>query len=117
MKITVKTRTCDIEVQATTVKGAVKEMAEAQAVFGNDTCLACQSSNVRFGHRVHNGNDFYEIICSDCNHRLGLSQLKDGGGLFVKRKDKEGNWLPNNGWVEPWKGTRSAAAGDEEMPF
>jgi hypothetical protein len=26
--------------------------------------------------------------------------MKKGGGLFPKRKDKDGNWLPDRGWVK-----------------
>ena len=26
--------------------------------------------------------------------------MKKGGRLFPKRKDKEGNWLPDGGWVK-----------------
>jgi hypothetical protein len=35
-----------------------------------------------------------------CGARLSFGVHKKGGGLFPKRKDNEGNWLSDNGWVK-----------------
>jgi hypothetical protein len=44
---------------------------------------------------------YYELWCQnpDCRAKLGFGQHKTGDTLFPKRKDKEGNWLSDNGWV------------------
>jgi hypothetical protein len=31
---------------------------------------------------------------------LALGTKREGGQLFPKKKDKDGNWLDNNGWVK-----------------
>ena len=34
----------------------------------------------------------------DSGHALGFGQTKVGNKLFPRRKDKNGNWISNNGW-------------------
>ena len=34
----------------------------------------------------------------DCGAKLAFGANKKGGGLFPKRKDADGNWLPDGGW-------------------
>ena len=46
----------------------------------------------------HDGNDYYAIHCQTCGAELALGQKKTGDTLFIKRKDKDGNILPNGGW-------------------
>jgi len=36
--------------------------------------------------------------CVECSAKLGLGVHKKGGGLFPKRKDADGKYLPDNGW-------------------
>ena len=36
----------------------------------------------------------------DCGARLAFGVMKKGGGLFPKRKDADGNWFPDRGWVK-----------------
>jgi hypothetical protein len=43
---------------------------------------------------------YYELRCADCGARLSFGSMKKGGGLFPRRKDSEGNWLPDRGWVK-----------------
>jgi hypothetical protein len=44
------------------------------------------------------GNDYFEIRCADCGAILAFGQHKKGVTLFPKRKDDDGNYLPNRGW-------------------
>ena len=55
-------------------------------------------TNFRFVVRNVDGNDYYELRCNDCGAVLAFGQHKKGGTLFPKRKDDEGNYLPNKGW-------------------
>ncbi len=49
--------------------------------------------------RKHDSYTFYEIVCMDCTAQLSFGQHKEGGGLFLKKWDKEKNQpLPNGGW-------------------
>jgi hypothetical protein len=50
--------------------------------------------------RENDGNEYYEIRCVDCGAKLAFGANKKGGGLFPRRKDAEGNWLPDNGWTK-----------------
>ena len=36
--------------------------------------------------------------CMDCGARLAFGSHKKGGGMFPKRKDADGNYLPDRGW-------------------
>lgn len=78
-------------------------LASFQEVFEHNTCGKCKKSNVRFVVRKNKDDDeFFEIHCSEagCRARLAFGQHKKGGSLFPSKKDKEGNWLPDNGWVK-----------------
>jgi hypothetical protein len=48
--------------------------------------------------RENDGNEYYELRCTDCGAKMAFGANKKGGGLFPRRKDTEGNWLPDNGW-------------------
>ena len=47
--------------------------------------------------RTVEGNDYFELKCTDCGAVLSFGQHKKGGTLFPKRKDESG-WLKNKGW-------------------
>jgi hypothetical protein len=47
-------------------------------------------------------NDYYELVCRDCNAQFGFGQKKNGFDLFPKRKNDQG-YLPNRGWSK-WSG-------------
>ena len=81
-------------------KALWEQIARLEATFGADSkCGCCQSTNIRYGHReVSGGFDYYELQCMDCRARLGFGQSKDTKGLFPKRKDEGGDYLPDNGW-------------------
>lgn len=86
-------------------------IAHTQEVFdAASECGCCGSREFRFLHRVVDDNSYYELAClnQDCRAKLGFGQHKKGDTLFVKKKDKDGNWLPNGGWI---KFQRPASAG------
>ena len=98
MKVTKRVGDLTIEVEGETQKDIFKALAGAEEVFGENTCGKCGSTNIRCIVRMNDGNEFYEMRCMDCGARLAFGSHKKGGGMFPKRRDADGNYLPNNGW-------------------
>lgn len=88
----------EFEVEGTGQKEIFKELATIQEIFGEEKCGACGHDSIKFVVRNVEDNDYYELRCNNCKHVLGFGQHKKGGTLFPKRKDDQGNYLPNNGW-------------------
>lgn len=81
-----------------------KEMARLQEVFMLDTCGKCGSNNTRLVVRSAldkkgKSHDYHEMRCQNiqCRARLAFGVTDDG--LFPKRKNEDGSYLPHNGWV------------------
>lgn len=95
------------ELSGETAKDLFSSIAAIQEVFEADIfCGCCNESALRFVVRKVDDFDFYELRCltPKCHAKLAFGQAKKGGGLFPKRKDKDGNWLPNGGWEKYQKG-------------
>jgi hypothetical protein len=94
------------EVESKSQKDLFGELASIQEIFGEDKCGVCGNSNLRFVTREVDGNAFYELRCGNhsCKAVLGFGQHKKSDTLFPQRKDKEGKYLPNNGWHK-WQPT------------
>ena len=90
----------EFELEGSGQKEIFKELALIQEIFGETKCALCGSTNLRFIVRSVEGNDYYELRCNDCGAVLAFGQHKKGGTLFPKRKDDEGNYLPNKGWYK-----------------
>ena len=102
MKVTYKTRNgkLSVELEGDSQRDIFGEISKFQEVFEEDTCGKCGSDNIRFVVRNVDDNLYHELRCADCGARLAFGSMKKGGGLFPKRKDAEGNWLPDRGWVK-----------------
>lgn len=102
MKLTYTTKNgrIKVEVDAESQKDAFLELSKFQEVFEETVCGKCGSENVRFVVRNVEDNLYYELRCMDCGARLSFGVHKKGGGLFPKRKDNDGKWLPDGGWVK-----------------
>jgi len=90
------------EVQGETPKELFAQIAALQDVFdAENVCGICGSSEIRFQHRHVEDFDYYELQCmaGECRGRFQFGQHKKGGGLFPKRKDDDGHFLPNRGWA------------------
>jgi hypothetical protein len=88
------------KVEADTPKALFESIAEFQEVFeADEKCGNCGSTNIRFNVRHIDSFTYYEHRC-ECGAALGMGQSKDMKSLFPKRRDKDGNPLPNNGWVK-----------------
>ena len=89
-----------VELEGETQVEVVEQLAAFQEIFDESVCGKCQSENLRFIARSVDDNMYYELKCMDCHAKLAFGKTKTGGRLFPKRKDKEGNWLPDRGWVK-----------------
>jgi len=104
------------------VEGGVKDVFKTCtefAILQESQCGACQSTNICPEHRVAQGYDFYSFRCGDCNAELKLGQKRDAETLFPKRKNEQGERLPNRGW-EKWQGgtqSQQPSRQDEEPDF
>lgn len=111
MKVTYKANDkLTFELEASGQKEIFKELALIQEIFSEEKCGLCGSKNLKFIVRNVEGNDYYELRCSDCGALLAFGQHKKGGTLFPKRKDDNNNWLPNNGWHKWQKSDKSEKA-------
>ena len=123
MKVTYQSGKYNVEVEGG-IKEIFEQLATFDSVFGNAKNKANGSENIGFRCREVDGNKYYEMYDRDTFHTLKFGQTKKDGSLFPRRKDADGNWLDDGGWVK-WdpnapsvKQTNSAPAkSDEEIPF
>jgi hypothetical protein len=86
------------EFEAETAKELFRQLAEVQSIFEADkSCGRCDKSNLQFRVRAVEDGDYYELVCLECLATLRFGQPRKGG-LWPKRKDKEGNILSHRGW-------------------
>ena len=123
MKVKYTTGKFQVEAEGSTTE-IFKQLAAFDSVFGNCKNKANDSENIGFRHRIVDENDYFEMFDKDTGHVLKFGRTKKDGSLFPRRKDPEGNWLDNNGWIKcdpnapSVKQTKSAPAkSDEEIPF
>lgn len=104
MKITYTTSNGRItaEFDADSQRDLFTEINKFQEVFEEDKCGKCGNTDIKYVVRTVDDNQYYELRCSSvkCGARLAFGAHKKGGGLFPKRKDADGKWLPDNGWVK-----------------
>jgi hypothetical protein len=106
---TTKSGRISVELDGDTQREIFSQLSSFQEVFDETVCGKCGSDDVRFVVRNVDDNLYYELKCNECGAKLAFGVMKKGGGLFPKRKDKEGNWLPSRGWVK-----YNAKTGQEE---
>ena len=107
MRVKCVTGNVSVEFEAETVKDVFKDLSVFQEVFSENTCGKCGSGNLRYVVRENEGNEYFELKCKGCHAKLAFGVNKKGGGLFPKRKDIDGNWLPDNGWMK-WNQEKKA---------
>lgn len=69
-------------------------------VLKTEACGKCGCNETFNVTRENEGNKYYELRCPKCYAKLAFGSHKKGGGLFAKRKDAEGKYKENNGWVK-----------------
>ena len=100
MKVTYTSGKISVQIEADTQIELFQQLANFQEIFDETKCGKCGSENIRFQVRNVDDNLYYEAKCIDCGSKLAFGVMKKGGRLFPKRKDKEGKWLPDGGWVK-----------------
>ena len=100
MKVQYKVGNASIEVDGKDVKDAFAQLSGAVEVFGQSECICCGSKAVVPSVRENQGNTYYEMKCTQCGASLGFGQRKADGALYPKRKDKDGNFFENSGWLK-----------------
>ena len=119
-RYTTKDSSITFEIDGENPKSLFREIAGIQEVFdGQRECGVCHGTEFRYQVRDVDDNDFYELVClnNQCRARFSFGQHKKGGGLFPKRKDADGNWIENGGWVRYVKpGTESRKANGSAQP-
>jgi len=96
----------NVELEATKIVDVFEKLHNFQEVFGETKCGKCQSENLKYVVRTVDGNKYYELQCITCQAKLQFGVHKVGGSIFPKRKDNQGNWLNNRGWVKWNKNTQ-----------
>ena len=99
MKVTYKTGKFTIEAEGSTTE-VFEQLASFDSVFGNCVNKANGSENIGFRHREVDGNHYYELYDKETFHVLKFVKTKKDGSLFPRRKDADGNWLPDGGWAK-----------------
>ena len=95
----------DVSFDANLQKDIFQGLATLSEVFGISKCGACNKPDIRYVVREASKGtkkyQYHELHCNNCRARLAFGQ-HDGekGTLFPKRKDAEGKYLANNGWVK-----------------
>lgn len=100
MKVTYTVGNIALEIDADTQVEVFQQLASFQEIFAETKCGKCSSEDVRYQVRNVDDNLYYEARCTDCGAKLAFGAMKKGGRLFPRRKDKDGNWLPDGGWVK-----------------
>lgn len=89
-------------VDGETPKDLFVARARIEDVFGADiACGRCGGTELRCRVRQVDDNDYHEWFCAACRATLSMGQTR-AGGLFPKRKDKDGNILDKRGWRPPF---------------
>lgn len=102
MKITYTTKNdrIKVEIEGDSQRDLFDQISKFQEVFEEGICGKCGHEDVKFVVRTVEDNQFFELRCKGCGARLSFGSMKKGGGLFPRRKDSEGSWLPDGGWVK-----------------
>jgi len=100
LSYTTKNGRIRFELEGDSQRDLFAEIGKIQEVFEETVCGKCRGENIKFVVRNVDDNLYYELRCTDCGARLSFGAHKKGGGLFPRRKDADGNWLPDGGWVK-----------------
>lgn len=112
MKVMYRVGNTTIEVEGKDSKDCFTQLSAAVEVFRHTQCGACGSDEVFPQVRERDGNHYHELRCANCRAELAFGQKRVDGSLYPRRKDKNGNWLDNNGWTR-WQASNK----NEESPF
>lgn len=104
-KLRIQTRSGTwFECDATNHEDAIKTLSMWGEMLTEPDCGRCGCKDLIPKHRRAQQYDYYHLECRnpECGAQLAFGQLREGGGVFPKRKDQNDNWLPHRGWYH-WK--------------
>lgn len=108
-----------VRVTGETEKDVFEALIAAEQVFGEQVCGACKTAGAKLRKKQVREYTFYEAVCQNQNCKAVLTFFcgKDGK-MFPNRKDKNKEWLPNNGWVifKPTGTSANGAASQSQEP-
>jgi hypothetical protein len=86
-------------------KALFQAISDLQDCFEAESkCGLCGNVDIRFRVREVSKNGkqykYFEMVCNHCFARFDFGQNQVGETLFPKRKDENGNYLPNHGWYK-----------------
>lgn len=115
----------EVMFEAKEQKDLFAQIATFQEIFEDDTSVNIDgvdvpTSDIRFRVRAVDDNEFYEKVYVGSNpklfgYKIEYGSAKKGGGLFPKRKDKDGKYYKNNGWHK-WEGQSAPQQDDAPAP-
>lgn len=106
MKVKYKTADgrMEVEFDAKDQLDLLEQLAAFQEIFEGNECYTkdgkTRSNQVRFVHRNVDGNDFYELECTDPNPALRRAKRKFGQHKGARTLFPKGGWVKWNGSEE-----------------
>jgi len=89
-----KNKQFKVAFEGSSEKEVFEKVAHFQEVFENHNTCVCGSSDVSFGVRNVDGNNYYEKICQSCGKKFAYGQNKKGDTLFPKNDKGWHKWVP-----------------------
>lgn len=89
------------EVVGNQAKDIWQQVAQIQSLFEAESkCQLCEGTDLRYDYRVTKVGSYkyYELVCRNCGGFFRFGQLRETNEIYPKRKDAQGNYLPNGGW-------------------
>lgn len=112
VKYTTANGRLEFQFTSTSDKDVWESLSNIQSLYEIPGCGICDCKILKYIVKRPQAKDgtrytFFELWCTNptCRARLEFGQTKDGGRLFAKRKDKNGNYLDHGGWGK-WQGTQ-----------
>lgn len=118
MKLKTRVGSWEVEVEGDDLNDAFYKMAEASELLSHGfKCGKTGNNDIIMRVRQAGEYSFPEFFNPEGQTSLSLGQKKDGG-FFPKRKGKNGEWLPNGGWMT-WQERKALEGGqaNEEKEF
>lgn len=123
LKFTTPDMRMTIEVTGDNNREVFEELVSMLEVFSNTTCGACRSNDTKPVIRTVKDSagkpaTYHEMRCNACKAVLALSvhNTKEQT-LYPKRKGKDGQWLPGDGWVKYEGGGQGQRAPRQERTY
>lgn len=93
-----------VEAEGENHKQVFEKLAALAEVFGIERCGKCNSEDIipivrTAEDKKKKTHTYYELRCKNCYAKFAFGQHLQGGTLFPQRKDGEGNYKPDGGWV------------------